>query len=121
MRAGEKQSEADVSPMLLQGDVLGRIFRPLFGLIRESWHMYPLGFLFGLGFDTATEVALLGISASEVSRGLPIVSVLVFPALFTAGMVLVDRTETAPSVNRMAARRAYGLLNSRKTGLRVRR
>src|SRR5437667_4512629 len=52
--------------------------------------MYPLGLLFGLGFDTATEIGLLGISAVEASNGLPIWSILVFPALFTAGMPLVD-------------------------------
>ena len=55
--------------------------------------MYPLGFLFGLGFDTATEIGLLGISAAEASRGLPIWSIMVFPALFTAGMSLIDTTD----------------------------
>ena len=62
-------------------------------LITRSWQMYPLGFLFGLGFDTATEVGLLGISAATASKGLPIWSILVFPALFTAGMTLVDTTD----------------------------
>ncbi len=56
--------------------------------------MYLLGFLFGLGFDTATEVGLLGISATEASKGLAIWSILVFPALFTAGMALVDSTDS---------------------------
>jgi high-affinity nickel-transport protein len=55
--------------------------------------MYPLGFLFGLGFDTATEIGLLGISAAEASKGLPIWSIMAFPALFTAGMSLVDTTD----------------------------
>jgi high-affinity nickel-transport protein len=55
--------------------------------------MYPLGFLFGLGFDTATEIGLLGISAAEASRGLPIWSIMVFPALFAAGMTLIDTTD----------------------------
>ena len=63
-------------------------------MIEHSWHMYPLGFLFGLGFDTATEVGLLGISAAEASAGLPIWSILVFPALFTAGMTLIDTTDS---------------------------
>ena len=54
--------------------------------------MYPVGFLFGLGFDTATEVGLLGISATEATQGLPIWSILVFPTLFTAGMALIDST-----------------------------
>jgi high-affinity nickel-transport protein len=55
--------------------------------------MYPLGFLFALGFDTATEIGLLGISAAQASKGLPICSILVFPALFTAGMSLVDTSD----------------------------
>jgi high-affinity nickel-transport protein len=55
--------------------------------------MYPLGFLFGLGFDTATEIGVLGISAAEVSTGLPLSSILVFPVLFAAGMSLVDSTD----------------------------
>jgi high-affinity nickel-transport protein len=55
--------------------------------------MFPLGVLFGLGFDTATEVGLLGISAAEASKGLPIWNVLLFPALFTAGMCLIDTTD----------------------------
>jgi high-affinity nickel-transport protein len=56
--------------------------------------MYPLGVLFGLGFDTATEVGLLGISATQASQGLSIWSILVFPALFTAGMTLMDTTDS---------------------------
>jgi high-affinity nickel-transport protein len=55
--------------------------------------MYPLGVLFGLGFDTATEIGLLGISAAEASRGLPLGSILVFPILFAAGMSLIDTTD----------------------------
>jgi nickel/cobalt transporter (NiCoT) family protein len=55
--------------------------------------MYPLGFLFGLGFDTATEIGVLGISAVEAAHALPLWSIMVFPALFTAGMSLVDTTD----------------------------
>ena len=55
--------------------------------------MYPLGFLFGLGFDTATEIGLLAISAAEAAKGLSIWSIMVFPALFTAGMSLVDTSD----------------------------
>ncbi len=62
-------------------------------MIRRSWHMYPLGILFGLGFDTATEIGVLGISAVEASKGLSLWSILVFPALFAAGMSLVDTTD----------------------------
>jgi high-affinity nickel-transport protein len=55
--------------------------------------MYPLGLLFGLGFDTATEIGLLGISAAGASKGLNLWSILVFPTLFAAGMSLVDTTD----------------------------
>jgi high-affinity nickel-transport protein len=55
--------------------------------------MYPLGVLFGLGFDTATEIGLLGIAAAEASRGLSLGSILVFPVLFAAGMSLIDTTD----------------------------
>ena len=62
-------------------------------MISRSWHMYPLGLLFGFGFDTATEIGLLGISAAEASKGLSLWSILVFPALFAAGMSLIDTTD----------------------------
>ena len=71
-------------------------------MIRHSWHMYPLGVLFGLGFDTATEIGVLGISAAGASKGLSVWSILVFPALFTAGMSLVDTTDSILML------RAYG-------------
>ena len=54
--------------------------------------MYPIGVLFGLGFDTATEVGLLGIVGLQAGKGLPIVSILIFPLLFLAGMSLLDNT-----------------------------
>jgi high-affinity nickel-transport protein len=76
------------------GGIAARLFRPLFRVISRSWHMYPLGILFGLGFDTATEIGLLGISAAENARGLSIGAMLVFPALFTAGMSLIDTTDS---------------------------
>ncbi len=85
--------EEDALDRTLSGrGLLSRLLRPLFAMIRRSTQMYPLGVLFGLGFDTATEVALLGISATE-SRHLPALSVMVFPALFTAGMALVDTAD----------------------------
>jgi nickel/cobalt transporter (NiCoT) family protein len=93
VRRGGKFAEEDLNRLLTQGGLLGRLFRPMFGLVSRSWHMYPLGMLFGLGFDTATEIGLLGISAAEASRGLPIWSIMVFPALFTAGMSLIDTTD----------------------------
>jgi high-affinity nickel-transport protein len=93
VRRGGAFVEEDLNRLLAQRGFLGRFFRPLFRLITRSWHMYPLGFLFGLGFDTATEIGLLGISAAEASKGLPIWSIMVFPALFTAGMSLIDTTD----------------------------
>jgi nickel/cobalt transporter (NiCoT) family protein len=79
--------------LLLEGGILARIFRPLFRLLSRPWHMYPVGFLFGLGFDTATEVALLGMSAAAAAKGLSAAAMTVFPVLFTAGMTLVDSTD----------------------------
>src|SRR6202162_2823303 len=80
VRRGERYVEEDFDLLLGSRGFLSRLFRPLFALIRRSWHMYPLGILFGLGFDTATEIGLLGLSASEAARGLSLWSVLVFPA-----------------------------------------
>jgi len=94
VKNGGAYVEEDLDLVLSQRGFFGRIFRRLFRLIERSWQMYPLGLLFGLGFDTATEVGLLGISATEASKGLPIWSIMVFPALFTAGMVLVDTTDS---------------------------
>ena len=83
---GRQQLDA----LLGQRGVFARLFRRLFRFIARSWHMYPLGFLFGLGFDTASEIGLLGIAAAEAAKGLSVWSILVFPVLFTAGMSLVD-------------------------------
>ena len=94
VRNGESYNDEDFDLLLNNRGFLARIFRPLFRLITKSWHMYLLGFLFGLGFDTATEVGLLGISAASAAQGLPIWSILVFPVLFTAGMTLVDSTDS---------------------------
>ena len=70
---------------------LGRFFR----LISRSWHMYPLGVLFGLGFDTATEVALLALAAGVASHAVPFLAVLSLPILFAAGMSLMDTADGA--------------------------
>jgi high-affinity nickel-transport protein len=102
VKNGGTYSEADLDMLTSGGGLLSRIFRRLFALISRSWHMYPLGFLFGLGFDTASEVALLGITAAQASSGLSMWSILIFPALFTAGMSLLDTTDSVLMV------RAYG-------------
>src|ERR1700678_4302302 len=93
VRRGEPYVEEDLDLLLGNRGFLGCLFRPAFGIIRCSWHMYPLGLLFGLGFDTATEIGLLGISAAEASKGLSLWSILVFPVLFAAGMSLIDTTD----------------------------
>jgi nickel/cobalt transporter (NiCoT) family protein len=102
VKNGGTYSENDLDILMANGGFFARIFRRLFSLIGRSWHMYPLGFLFGLGFDTATEVALLGIAAAQASSGLSMWSILIFPALFTAGMTLLDTTDSVLMV------RAYG-------------
>ena len=101
-RAGRPVHEESLDMLLSGRGFLARIFRPLFAMVTRSWHMYPLGFLFGLGFDTATEVGLLGISASQAAQGMSPWDILVFPALFTAGMAFVDTLDSTMMVG------AYG-------------
>lgn len=84
-----------VDPQTGNRGVLARFLGPMFRLVTKPWHMYPLGFLFGLGFDTATEIGLLSISATEAARAVSIGHVMVFPALFAAGMALVDTADSA--------------------------
>ncbi len=102
VRAGEPYKEEDLDLLLSGRGLLPQLLRPLFRMIRSSWQMYPLGLLFGLGFDTATEIGLLGIAANEASKGLPFWNVLLFPILFTAGMSLIDTTDNVLMVG------AYG-------------
>ncbi len=102
VRDGGALVDGELDGLLAQRGFWSRIFRPLFRLVTKSRHMYLLGFLFGLGFDTATEIGLLGIAAAEGSRGLSLWSTLVFPALFTAGMTLLDTTDSVLMVG------AYG-------------
>ncbi|MFM0394328.1 HoxN/HupN/NixA family nickel/cobalt transporter [Paraburkholderia phytofirmans] len=100
----QRGGELPVQPpdSIAPAGLLSRALRPLFRLVTKSWHMYPVGVLFGLGFDTATEIGLLAIAASEAGKGLPLYAILVFPALFTAGMTLVDSTDNVLMVH------AYG-------------
>jgi high-affinity nickel-transport protein len=93
VRRGEPYLEEDFDMLLGSRGFLSRLFRPMFRMITRSWHMYPLGILFGLGFDTATEIGVLGISAAEASKGLSFWAILVFPVLFAAGMSLIDTTD----------------------------
>ena len=93
VKRGEPFAEDDFDALLNNRGFLARIFRPLFRLVTKSWHMLAIGFLFGLGFDTATEVALFGVSATQATNGASLATILVFPALFTAGMTLIDATD----------------------------
>jgi nickel/cobalt transporter (NiCoT) family protein len=85
--------DGDLDLILARKGFLARIFRPLFRLVNRSWHMLLLGVLFGLGFDTATEVAMFSVSASQASRGVPLAAIVVLPVLFAAGMALIDTTD----------------------------
>jgi len=92
-RRGVIDEDAHLDATLNRRGLLGRLFGPLLRIVDKSWKMYPIGVLFGLGFDTATEVALLGIAVVEAGKGLPVVDILLFPLLFTAGMSLIDTTD----------------------------
>lgn len=100
--AGGALDATALDAMLAGRGLLNRLFRPLFRIVRRSWHLYPLGFLFGLGFDTATEIGLLGIAATQTAQGLSPWQTMVFPALFTAGMALIDTSDSVMMVG------AYG-------------
>ncbi len=93
VKRGEPFVDSDFDLLLNNRGFLARIFRPLFRLVTKSWHMLPIGFLFGLGFDTASEAALFGISATQASVGASLGTILVFLLLFTAGMTLIDTTD----------------------------
>lgn len=92
-RRGDHPTDEQLDDLLRGRGFIARMLRSAFAVITRSWQMYPLGLLFGLGFDTASEISLLGISAAQGSAGLPVWSILVFPALFTAGMSLVDTAD----------------------------
>jgi high-affinity nickel-transport protein len=93
VKQGEAYQEHDIDAAMAQLGIMGRIFRPIVRMVDASWKMYFVGFLFGLGFDTATEVGLLGISAAAAAQGMSIWAILIFPMLFTAGMCLFDTAD----------------------------
>jgi high-affinity nickel-transport protein len=90
---------AGLDALLANRGFLARLLGPMFRLVTKPWHMFPLGLLFGLGFDTATEIGLLSISATEAARGASLADILVFPALFASGMALVDTADSALMVS----------------------
>jgi high-affinity nickel-transport protein len=98
-----KMKEEELEEYMQKRGFLNRLFRPLFKFVNDAWQIYPIGVLFGLGFDTATEVALIAISVGVgVSSSVPLWQILVLPLLFTCGMVLTDTTDG------VAMRLAYG-------------
>ncbi|MFN2568369.1 MAG: HoxN/HupN/NixA family nickel/cobalt transporter [Candidatus Dormibacteria bacterium] len=94
MRGGEHDEET-LERQLQQRGFMNRFLGPLARSIRSSWQMYPLGILFGLGFDTATEVGLLALAAGAASTGLPFYAIVCLPIIFAAGMSLMDTADGA--------------------------
>lgn len=88
--AGEASSDPCADLTLDNRGFLAHLLTPLLKLVRHSWQMYFIGFLFGLGFDTATEVGILALSAKSGGAGMPIWAIMLLPLLFTVGMCLVD-------------------------------
>ncbi|HEX6548735.1 MAG TPA: HoxN/HupN/NixA family nickel/cobalt transporter [Candidatus Dormibacteraeota bacterium] len=80
---------------LVAGGFFVRLFGGLFRFVDQSWHIYPIGFLFGLGFDTASEVAFLAISAGAAAQHVPFLAVISLAVIFAAGMSLMDSTDGA--------------------------
>ncbi|KAI8328035.1 high-affinity nickel-transport protein-domain-containing protein [Blakeslea trispora] len=87
-------TEIDIEEYLSTRGILGRFFRPVFRFVNASWKMYPLGFLFGLGFDTASEVTLLGITAVQGANGMSMWLIIMLPILFASGMALIDSLDS---------------------------
>lgn len=101
VRDGKLDQKALDEQMLKRG-FLNRIFGRFFKVVQEPWQIYPIGVLFGLGFDTATEVLIIGLAVVVAGSGIPLWAVLFLPLLFTCGMVLSDTTDG------FAMRYAYG-------------
>lgn len=90
VRGAEGGVEEKEAVLGLGGGWKTRVFGRALGMVDRAWKMYPLGVLFGLGFDTSSEIALLGLASLEATRGTSIWLIMLFPALFAAGMALVD-------------------------------
>jgi high-affinity nickel-transport protein len=89
-----KLNQGELESLLDNRGFLNRYFRPLFRIVKRPWQIYPIGVLFGLGFDTATEIALIAISVGVgVTSSVPVWMILVLPFMFTCGMVLIDTTD----------------------------
>ena len=98
-----KLDHAQLEELLNKRGFMNRYFSSLFKIVKKPWQIYPIGVLFGLGFDTASEVALIAISVGVgVSSSVPLWMILVLPLMFTCGMVLADTTDG------VTMRMAYG-------------
>lgn len=89
----ENYDDAQLEKLLQSRGLISRFLGFFYNRINKGWHMYPLGFMFGLGFDTASEIALLAISVNAVIQNLPVVVILALPLLFAAGMSLMDTAD----------------------------
>ena len=94
MRQGT-YSEVQLEEQLNARGFMNRFYGRATQAVKQSWQMYPLGLLFGLGFDTATEIALLATAGTAAAGGLPISAILCLPILFAAGMSLLDTIDGA--------------------------
>src|SRR6476646_7824872 len=95
MKGGRYDKER-LEQRLLERGFMNRFFvGRLFRFVTKSWHMYPLGFLFGLGFDTASEVGLLAVAAGVATHHVPLLAVMSLPIIFAAGMSLMDTADGA--------------------------
>ncbi|HXQ29983.1 MAG TPA: HoxN/HupN/NixA family nickel/cobalt transporter [Gemmatimonadales bacterium] len=92
MRGGRTDS-VELERVLRQGGPMTRLFGRLYGTIGHSWQMYVVGFLFGLGFDTATEVGLLTTAGVAAAQALPVYAIMTLPLVFAAGMSLMDTAD----------------------------
>lgn len=88
-----RHTEQEVEELLHSRGFFVRLVAPLMKLITKNWHVYPIGFLFGLGFDTASEVALLALSATASQHALPVLAMIALPIFFAAGMSLMDTAD----------------------------
>ena len=92
MRRGE-YDETQLEEQLNKRGFMNRFLGGLTKSVRKPWHIYPIGVLFGLGFDTATEVGLLVLAGGAAAFNLPFYAILVLPILFAAGMCLADTVD----------------------------
>src|SRR5206468_7792371 len=92
LRAG-RYDEAALEEQLNKRGFFNRFLGGLTRSVRKAWHIYPIGVLFGLGFDTATEVGLLVLAGGAAAFALPFYAIVILPVLFAAGMCLMDTTD----------------------------